>query len=114
MIVAGAGPELVRQLVDLGAEAHVVGFARPAVSGIASFTECDFTDAASIDADVKKIGKIVNVLFDCAGSLTLVEAVLPNMIDGSRVVTVGQCTVAPPPGITIEVVPDCDVVIDVS
>jgi NADPH-dependent curcumin reductase CurA len=90
VIVAGAPAEFVARLVDLGAEAHVIGTEKPAVSGIASFTECDLTDDAQIDSAVTKIGKIVNVLFDCVGSAHLVEAVLPNMIEGSRVLSVSD------------------------
>ena len=105
VIVAGGGSELIMPLVELGAEAHVVGAERPSVSGIASFTECDLSNDAQIDAAVKKIGKIVNVLFDCVGSLHLIAAVLPNMIEGSVVVTVGEFAIEPLEGITIQVAP---------
>ena len=108
VIVAGGPAELIMRLVELGAEAHVVGTKRPSVSGIASFTECDLSDDAQIDTAIKKIGKIVNVLFDCVGSLHLIAAVLPNMIDGSGVVTVGEFEVEPPEAISISVVSAVD------
>jgi NAD(P)-dependent dehydrogenase (short-subunit alcohol dehydrogenase family) len=112
VIVAGAGTELILRLVALGAEAHVVGAERPSVSGIASFTECDLADDASVDAAVHKIGKIVNVLFDCVGSPHLVAAVLPNMIDGSWVVTVGDFAVELPAGVTVRIAPTVDAMLD--
>lgn len=112
VIVAGAEAEFVRRLVDLGAEAHVLGTSRPAVSGIASFTECDFAEDRSIESAVSKIGKIVNVLFDCAGSPHLVAAVLPNMIGGSCVLTLVEPAVTSPPAITITVASGVDAMLE--
>jgi NAD(P)-dependent dehydrogenase (short-subunit alcohol dehydrogenase family) len=111
VIVAGGGSELIMPLVELGAEAHVIGTEKPSISGIASFTECDLSDDASVDAAVHKIGKIVNVLFDCVGSLHLIAAVLPNMIDGSVVVTVGEFALDAPEGIAIRVAPSVEAIL---
>lgn len=112
VIVAGATDEFIARLVDLGAEAHVLGTSKPAVTGIASFTECDFADDAQIDAAVKKIGKIVNVLFDCAGVPHVVAAVLPNMIEGSCVLTLVEPAIASFAGITITVASGVDAMLE--
>jgi hypothetical protein len=108
VIVAGATDDFIARLVELGAEAHVVGPAKPTVTGIASFTECDFSDDAQVDGAVRKIGKIVNVLFDGAGSPHLVAAVIPNMIEGSSVLTLKAPAIEAPSAITITVVPNLD------
>jgi NADPH:quinone reductase-like Zn-dependent oxidoreductase len=108
VIVAGATDEFIARLAELGAEAHVIGTTKPVLPGIASFTECDLADNGQIDAAVKKIGKIVNVVFDCVGSPHLVAVVVPNMIEGSSVVTLADPEIEPPPKITIRVVPTVD------
>ncbi len=89
---SGIGANVARLLVDLGAEVHVVDEKKPDVSGLASFTECDVRDVAQADAAVQKIGKIVNALFNCArvpDAGAVIEAVIPNMIDGAAIVSVG-------------------------
>jgi hypothetical protein len=112
VIVAGAGTELIVRLVALGAEAHIVDAEKPPVSGIASFTECDLADDVSVEAAVQKIGKVVNVLFDCVGSPHLIAAVLPNMIDGSVVVTVGEFVVEAAADVAVRSVPTVDAMLD--
>ncbi len=104
---SGMGAATARILVELGAEVHAIDINKPDVSGIASFTECDLRDPAQIDDAVRKIGKIVNALFNCAGlpntfpnlDVMLVnfcglrhvtEAAIPNMIEGSAVASIAS------------------------
>jgi NAD(P)-dependent dehydrogenase (short-subunit alcohol dehydrogenase family) len=94
VIVAGAasgiGVAVAQLVVELGAEVHAVDVKKPEVAGLASFTECDLDDPQQIAAAVKKIGKIVNALFACAGdTYAMTEAVIPNMIEGSAIVSIG-------------------------
>ena len=101
---AGIGAATVQILVELGAEVHAIDVEKPDVGGLASFTECDLRESAQVDATVKKIGKVVNALFNCAtaaatsanldvmllnfsGTRHLTEAVIPNMIEGSAIVS---------------------------
>src|SRR5262249_38600229 len=68
-IVAGAssgvGSEIVRLLVDHGAEVHAIDTQRPSQRDIASFTESDLRNADQIESAVAKIGSVVNGLFHC-------------------------------------------------
>jgi len=104
---SGMGAATAEILVDLGAEVHAIDIKKPAVSGLASFSECDLRDCAQIDATIAKIGKIVNALFNCAGlpntfpdlDVMLVnfcglrqvtEAVVPLMIEGSAIASIAS------------------------
>jgi NAD(P)-dependent dehydrogenase (short-subunit alcohol dehydrogenase family) len=104
---SGMGAATAQILVDLGAEVHAVDIKKPDLAGLASFTECDLREPAQIDDAVKKIGKIVNGLFNCAGlpntfpdlDVMLVnfcglrqlsEAVIPNMIEGSAIACIAS------------------------
>lgn len=92
---SGMGAATAQILVDLGAEVHAIDIRKPDIPGLASFTECDLRDPAQIDSAVRKIGKIVNALFNCADVLLvnfeelrhITEAVIPNMIEGSAIVS---------------------------
>jgi NAD(P)-dependent dehydrogenase (short-subunit alcohol dehydrogenase family) len=94
-------------LVDLGAEVHAIDIRKPDLTGLASYTECDLRDPAQIADTVRKVGKIVNALFNCAGLPNtfpnldvmlvnfcglrqLTEAVVPNMVPGSAVASVAS------------------------
>ena len=104
---SGMGAATAQILVDLGAEVHAIDIKKPDLAGLASFTECDLREPAQIDDAVKKIGKIVNGLFNCAGLPNtfpnldvmlvnfcglrqLTEAVIPNMIEGSAIACIAS------------------------
>jgi NAD(P)-dependent dehydrogenase (short-subunit alcohol dehydrogenase family) len=104
---SGMGAATAEILVDLGAEVHAVDIKKPDLVGLASFTECDLRDVAQIDDAVKKIGKIVNALFNCAGLPNtfapldvmlvnfcglrhLTEAVIPNMVERSAIASIAS------------------------
>src|SRR5882762_8040945 len=104
---SGMGAATAQILVDLGAEVHAIDIKKPDLAGLASFTECDLREPAQIDDAVKKIGKIVNGLFNCAGlpntfpnlDVMLVnfcglravtEAVVPLMIEGSAIACIAS------------------------
>jgi NAD(P)-dependent dehydrogenase (short-subunit alcohol dehydrogenase family) len=80
---SGMGAATAQILVDLGAEVHALDIKKPDVAGLASFTECDLRDPAQIDDAVRRIGKVVNALFNCAG--------LPNTFPGLDVMLVNFC-----------------------
>jgi NAD(P)-dependent dehydrogenase (short-subunit alcohol dehydrogenase family) len=105
VIVAGAASEigaaLTKILVDLGAEVHALDVEKPKQSGLASFTETDLRDPAQIAAAARKIGRIVNALFDCAALSNadgtsslhqLTEHVVPLMIEGAAIASVASLT----------------------
>jgi NAD(P)-dependent dehydrogenase (short-subunit alcohol dehydrogenase family) len=104
---SGMGAATAQILVDLGAEVHAIDIKKPDLAGLASFTECDLREPAQIDDAIKKIGKIVNGLFNCAGLPNtfapldvmlvnfcglrqLTEAVLPNMVEGSAIACIAS------------------------
>jgi NAD(P)-dependent dehydrogenase (short-subunit alcohol dehydrogenase family) len=104
---SGMGAATAQILVELGAEVHAVDIKKPEVTGLASFSQCDLREPAQIDDTVKKIGKIVNALFNCAGlpntfpdlDVMLVnfcglrqvtEAVIPLMIEGSAIASIAS------------------------
>ncbi len=104
---SGMGAATAQILVDLGVEVHAIDIKKPDLAGLASFTECDLREPAQIDDAVKKIGKIVNGLFNCAGLPNtfapldvmlvnfcglrqLTEAVIPNMIEGSAIASIAS------------------------
>ncbi len=104
---SGMGAATAQILVELGAEVHTIDIKKPDQTALASYTECDLRDPAQIDDAVKKIGKIVNALFNCAGlpntlaplDVMLVnfcglrqmtEAVIPNLVEGSAIASIAS------------------------
>ncbi|HWS47139.1 MAG TPA: coniferyl-alcohol dehydrogenase [Acidimicrobiia bacterium] len=104
---SGMGAATAELLVELGAEVHAVDIKKPAVGGLASFSECDLRDPEQIDATVAKIGHVVNALFNCAGLPNtfpnldvmfvnfcglrhVTEAVIPHMIEGSAIASIAS------------------------
>jgi NAD(P)-dependent dehydrogenase (short-subunit alcohol dehydrogenase family) len=87
VIVTGAGSGMgaatARILVELGAEVHAIDIKQPHLPGLASFSECDLRDPVQIDTTVDKIGRVVNMLFNCAG--------LPNTFPDLDVMLVNFC-----------------------
>jgi NAD(P)-dependent dehydrogenase (short-subunit alcohol dehydrogenase family) len=95
------GTELVRLLVDHGAEVHAIDTQRPRQRDIASFTEADLRDPEQLESAVAKIGSVVNGLFHCpsvdeatpldvvlvqfCALRRLTETVVANMIGGAAV-----------------------------
>lgn len=63
---AGMGAAVVDDLLDLGAEVHVLDLLEPAVP-VAGFHPVDLRDPDAIDAAVAAIGGPVHSLFNCAG-----------------------------------------------
>lgn len=63
---SGMGEATARMLQDLGAEVHGLDYKDSALK-LASFTNVDLRDPASIDAAVEGIGGKVDALFNCAG-----------------------------------------------
>jgi len=63
---SGMGEATARQLLELGAEVHGLDY-KPTALKLASFTQVDLRDPASIDAGVAGIGGKVDALFNCAG-----------------------------------------------
>jgi NAD(P)-dependent dehydrogenase (short-subunit alcohol dehydrogenase family) len=104
---SGMGAATTALLVELGAEVHAVDIKKPDMSGLASFTETDLREPAEIDAAVRRIGKIVDCLFSCAGLPNtfsnldvmlvnfcglrhLTEAVIPNMVEGGAIASIAS------------------------
>jgi NAD(P)-dependent dehydrogenase (short-subunit alcohol dehydrogenase family) len=104
---SGMGEATARILVELGAEVHTLDVKKPDITGLASYTQCDLRDPEQIDDTVRKIGKVVNGLFNCAGlpntfaplDVVLVnfcglravtEAVVPNMLPGSAIACIAS------------------------
>ncbi|WP_189542574.1 coniferyl-alcohol dehydrogenase [Novosphingobium arvoryzae] len=77
---SGTGEACARQLVALGAEVHGADIRPSPVAGLASFTQVDLKDAASIEAGVAGIGGEIDALFNISG--------LPQTFPGEDVVTV--------------------------
>ena len=63
---SGMGEATAKMLVDLGAEVHGFDFKESSVP-MASFTQIDLRDPATIEAAVAKVGAKVDALFNCAG-----------------------------------------------
>lgn len=63
---SGMGAATAQMLLDLGAEVHGMDF-KPSTLPLASFTNVDLRDRASIEAGVAGIGGKVDALFNCAG-----------------------------------------------
>lgn len=80
---SGMGAATAELLVGLGAEVHSLDVRAPSVRGLASHTDCDLRDPGRIDAAVARIGRVVNMLFNCAG--------LPNTFPDLDVMLVNFC-----------------------
>jgi len=63
---SGMGEATARQLVEVGAEVHGFDF-RESSLDLASFTQLDLRDPATIDAALAGLGGKVDALFNCAG-----------------------------------------------
>jgi NAD(P)-dependent dehydrogenase (short-subunit alcohol dehydrogenase family) len=63
---AGMGAAAVRELVDLGAEVHVLDLKEPPVK-VASYQVVDLRDPDATSGAVEKIGGRIDSLFNCAG-----------------------------------------------
>src|SRR5437588_10406771 len=63
---AGMGAAAVRELVNLGAEVHVLDLKEPPVK-VASHQVVDLRDPNATSAAVEKIGGQIDALFNCAG-----------------------------------------------
>jgi NAD(P)-dependent dehydrogenase (short-subunit alcohol dehydrogenase family) len=87
---SGIGAATAQILVELGAEVHAIDVKKPDVPALASYTECDLRAPDQVDAAVRKIGAVVNALFNCedVDVRHVTEAVIPNMIEGAAVVSV--------------------------
>lgn len=103
---SGTGAALAQYLVDLGAEVHGADI-KPSPVKLASFTEVDLKDPASIPTGVESIGGEVDALFNVSGLpqtfpaedvITVnflgirawTEAWLPRMREGGAIVTVSS------------------------
>lgn len=109
---SGIGAATTALLIDLGAEVHTIDVEKPAITGLASFTECDVHDPEHVDAAMTRIGAYVHGLFNCAGvsgdaSRTVSNAAIPKMLPGSAIVTVVPAGVDPVFGGTDEIRSNC-------
>jgi NAD(P)-dependent dehydrogenase (short-subunit alcohol dehydrogenase family) len=104
---AGMGAAAVADLLELGAEVHVLDIKEPSAE-VASFQTVDLRDPAAIDAAVDKVGGEIHALCNCAGlpgppfsgtdvmlvnfvaARHLTEAVAPRMPVGSAVCTISS------------------------
>ena len=104
---SGMGEAAARILIELGAEVHAVDIRKPDLVGLASYSETDLKDPAAIERTVKRIGSVVNNLFNCAGLPNnfppldvmlvnfcglreLTERVVPLMIDGAAIASIAS------------------------
>ena len=103
---SGMGEATAKLLLELGAEVHGLDF-RDSSQPLASFTNVDLRDPASIEAAVAGIGGKVDALFNCAGLPQsfppldvmkvnfiglrhLTEQVLPLMGPGSAIASIAS------------------------
>ena len=105
---SGMGEATAKMLLDLGAEVHGFDFKDSSLP-LASFTNVDLRDPASIEAGVAAVGGKVDCLFNCAGlpgggafppidtmkvnfigTRHLTETVLPLMGEGSAIVSIAS------------------------
>ena len=63
---SGMGEAAAKLLIDLGAEVHGFDY-KPSALPLASFTQVDLRDPASIEAGVAAVGGKIDALFNCAG-----------------------------------------------
>jgi NAD(P)-dependent dehydrogenase (short-subunit alcohol dehydrogenase family) len=105
---SGMGEATAKILLELGAEVHGFDFKECALP-LASFTQIDLRDPASLEAAATKVGGRVDALFNCAGlpgggafppidtmkvnfigTRHLTECVLPLMGQGSAIVSISS------------------------
>ena len=105
---SGMGEATAKLLLSLGAEVHGLDF-KPSALPLASFTQIDLRDPATIEAAVAGIGGRVDALFNCAGlpgggafpaldtfkvnflgTRHLTDSVLPLMGEGSAIVSIAS------------------------
>jgi NAD(P)-dependent dehydrogenase (short-subunit alcohol dehydrogenase family) len=103
---SGMGEATAKLLLQLGAEVHGLDYKQSTLK-LASFTQTDLRDPASIDAAAAKVGGKVDALFNCAGlaqtfppldvmkvnyigARRLTERVLPLMSAGGAIVTIAS------------------------
>jgi NAD(P)-dependent dehydrogenase (short-subunit alcohol dehydrogenase family) len=103
---SGMGEATARRLVELGAEVHGLDYKQTQLS-LASFTQVDLRETASVEAAVAKIGGKVDALFNCAGlpqtagplevmkvnflgTRKLTETVLPLMGEGAAIASIAS------------------------
>ena len=105
---SGMGEATAKMLLDLGAEVHGFDFRESALP-LASFTQVDLRDPASIEAGVSAVGGKVDALFNCAGlagggafpamdtmkvnfigTRHLTESVLPLMGQGAAIISIAS------------------------
>lgn len=103
---SGMGEATARILLDLGAEVHGFDY-KDSTLPLASFTNVDLRDPASIDAAVATLGGKVDALFNCAGlpqtfpalevfkvnfagTRDLTEKLLPLMAPGAAIVSISS------------------------
>jgi|HubBroStandDraft_1064217.scaffolds.fasta_scaffold00032_43 NAD(P)-dependent dehydrogenase (short-subunit alcohol dehydrogenase family) len=103
---SGMGEATARLLLKLGAEVHGLDY-RDCQLDLASFSQVDLRDPASIEAGVQTIGGTIDALFNCAGlphtsapadvmkvnfigTRHLTERVLPLMAEGGAIVSVSS------------------------
>ncbi len=105
---SGMGEATAKILLDLGAEVHGLDF-RDSILPLASFSNMDLRDSASIEAGVAKIGGKIDALFNCAGlpgggafppmdtfkvnfigTRHITECVVPMMNEGGAIVSIAS------------------------
>lgn len=105
---SGMGEATAKLLLSLGAEVHGLDF-KPSSLPLASFTQIDLRDPATIEAAVAGIGGRIDALFNCAGlpgggafpaldtfkvnflgTRHLTECVLPLMGEGGAIVSIAS------------------------
>jgi len=105
---SGMGEATARQLIDLGAEVHGIDF-KACTLPLASFSQVDLRDPATIEAGIAAIGGKVDALFNCAGlagggafpaldtfkvnfagTRHVTECVLSLMSDGGAIVSIAS------------------------
>jgi len=106
---SGMGEATARLLIEMGAEVHGLDF-KPSALPLASFSQIDLRDPASIEAGVKALGNgRVDALFNCAGlagggafppldtfkvnfigTRHLTDCVLPLMGEGSAIASIAS------------------------
>jgi hypothetical protein len=92
---SGVGEATTCILVDLAAEVHTVDTRKPAIVGIASFSETDLGESSAIARTIDAIGAVVNHLFNCAdvpfeAVRDVTELVIPKMIDGAAIASIAE------------------------
>lgn len=103
---SGMGEATARYLLSLGAEVHGLDY-KECTLRLASFTNIDLRNPASIDSAIQKIGGRVDALFNCAGlpqtfppldvmkvnylgTRHLTETVLPLMSNGGAIASISS------------------------